>query len=389
MPSSRQMGLRVLTETAEIDAIAEDWRALEAACSDRLAYFQTHDWCRGWIETFCRDGGPCPHVRTVWRGERLVALWPLMIVESAGIRRLETLGEPHTQYCNVLIADGEDGAGAVALLLEEGLGDGCDVAVLRPVPATSPLARYGRDLPPISGYSNESSMLRLSDYGNSEDYWAGLGKLQKRNRNRRRNQLARRLGELSFSMVWPGDPRFSRLVETAVAMKRRWLTETNRLSAGFSMNGYERFLNGLCGDPTALSGACVSVLRAGERIVAVEIGFIHHRHYYAYIGGFDWELRDLSPGKVQMEMTVGWLIDHGIATYDLLPNPADYKASWSNHSVAVTGYAVPLTWKGRFYAASWLPTLRPALKRLWSRVPAAMQAASGFGRGALCLLLYV
>ncbi len=388
MSGRRQMSLRVLTDTAEIDAIAGDWRALEAACSDQLTYFQTHDWCRSWIATFCQDGGPRPHIRTVWRDERLVAVWPLMIVDGAGIRRLETLGEPHTQYCNLLLAEGERAAEAVALLLGSGFGDGCDVAVLRPVPSTSPLAPSMAHLPPIPGYSNESSMLDLSRFESSAAYWAGLGKLQKRNRNRRRNQLAR-LGELSFTVVWPGDAEFGELVDTAVAMKRRWLLETSRLSAGFAMTGYEDFLNGLSGDRKALSGACVSVLRAGERIVAVEFGFIHHRHYYAYIGGFDWALKELSPGKVQMEMTVGWLIDNGVQAYDLLPNPAEYKASWSNESVAMAGHALPLTWKGRFYAGSWLPTLRPALKRLWARVPVMAQAALGFGRGALCLLLYV
>ncbi len=388
MRERRQMSLRVLTGTAEIDAIAEDWRALEAACSDRLTYFQTFDWCRGWIETFCQPGGPRPHIRTVWMGERLVALWPLMIVDGPGIRRLETLGEPHSQYCNLLLADGENTSGAMTLLLDRDLGNGCDVAVLRPVPATSPLAPHLKHLPPIAGYSNEASVLNLSEYPNSEAYWAGLGKLQKRNRNRRRNQLAR-LGDLSFSVVWPDQEEFSTLVDTAVAMKRRWLVETNRLSAGFGMGGYETFLKGLGGSSAALSGACVSVLRAGDRVVAVEIGFIRHRHYYAYIGGFDWELKDLSPGKVQMEMTVGWLIDNGVAAYDLLPNPADYKASWSNHSVPAVGYALPKTWKGRFYAGSWLPTLRPALKRMWSHVPGMVQAAMGFGRGALCLLLYV
>src|SRR5690606_22574853 len=128
------------------------------------------------------------------------------------------------------------------------------------------------------------------------------------------NRLAR-LGELQFSMVWPGDPSFPVLVRACAAMKRQWLMETGRYSTGFGMKGYDDFLAGLSGDSETLSGACLSVLEADDRVVALELGFIKNHHYYAYLGGFDWALRDLSPGKVQMDMTVRWLVDHGIIAY--------------------------------------------------------------------------
>lgn len=387
MGSSERLHSRVLGTLADIDAIAEDWRGLAQHCADPLGYFQSYDWCRRWIETF--SSGHEPHVVTLWQGDLLVALWPGMIVDSPGLRRLETLGVPHSQYCGLLLRRGAVTPAEVAEVLGRHMRQsGCDVVVSRAVPQGSALAQVLADEPVVPGTDNVASWLDLSAFASAEAYMAQLGKLQKRNRNRRRNHLAR-LGELQFEVIWPGHPDFAPLVRQCTGMKRRWLDETGRMSVGFSMQGYDDFLARLEGDEDALSGACLSVLRAGERVVAMELGFLQRRHYYAYIGGFDWELRDLSPGKVQMECTVGWLIDHGATAYDLLINPADYKASWTSRSVAVSTRARALTWRGRVYASAWMPSVRPALKRLHGQLPGMVERVVGWLRPAVCLLLYV
>lgn len=379
---------RILGTLEEIEAIAEAWRGLEAHCADPLGYFQSYEWCRGWVEQF---GGKAAqtHVMTLWRGDVLIALWPRMVVQAAGIRRLETLGAPHSQYCGVLVRRGTVPMAEVTRHFNLATkAAGCDVAICRAVPAGTVLAEMISGKPKLAGADNVASMLDLSGFASPEDYVSGLGKLRKRNRNRRRNHLAR-LGALSFEVIWPDHPDFADLVRRCTDMKRRWLAETGRFSSGFSMKGYEDLLAGLPGDAQGLSGACLSVLRAGERVVALELGFIRQRHYYAYIGGFDWELCDLSPGKVQMDFTVGWLIEHGAEAYDLLINPAEYKTSWTNKSVKVTVQAQALSWKGRVYASAWLPSVRPALKRLNGKLPALMERIASILRPAACLLLYV
>ena len=88
--------MRILASLDEIEAVAAQWRALEDRCADPMAYFQSYDWCRNWIAHYGGDGRHQPHVATLWRGERLMALWPLAIAPG-GIRRLVTLGAPHSQ----------------------------------------------------------------------------------------------------------------------------------------------------------------------------------------------------------------------------------------------------------------------------------------------------
>jgi CelD/BcsL family acetyltransferase involved in cellulose biosynthesis len=383
--------IRIVTSLAAMDEIGAAWQALGERCDNPLTYFQSFSWCRGWVETFAAEGkAPRPFIVTAWRGRELVAIWPLMISAApGGVRRIETLGEPLSQYCNILYdAERMDDDVAQALIAPLLRPENCEIAVLNAIPETSPLARALAFFPPLDAYENQSSILDLSVFESSAHYLAGLGKVQKRNRNRRRNKLAR-LGALRLDVIWPDHPHFADLVRLGVTMKRRWIAETGRYSAGFSMTGIDQFLARLSGCPKAREGACLSVLRAGERVVSLELGFLLRRHYYSYMGSFDWDLRDLSPGKIQMEMTVCWLIDNGIEAYDLLANPAEYKQSWSNREISLKAFALPLSWRGRLYAGTWLTRLRPALKRLWGAAPLALRrmlnACQGFGYLVPCM----
>ena len=156
-------------------------------------------------------------------------------------------------------------------------------------------------------------------------------------------------------------------------MKRVWLAETGRMHAGLLASGTDSFFAGLPGSEKEREGAMLSVLSAGGKPIAIELGFLRGGHYYAYLGAFDWNLRHLSPGKVQMESTVCWLIEHGIEAYDLLTNAADYKESWSNRSENLGTFAQPFSWKGRIYAEAWMPTLRPIIKRMYYAVPGSIR----------------
>ena len=387
MSAGHHFQTRVLCTLEQIEQIAQAWSELETVCGDPLAFFQSYDWCRNWVAQFCTDGGRTPYVVTVWQGEMLVALWPRMIVESLGLKRLETLGVPHTQYCGLLIHPEMRNAGEVAQCLNAAVqNSGCDDLLSRAVLSDSAL-----DLVVGEGHepeANVASMLDLSGFSSAQDYTDQLGKRQRRNRNRRRNHLAR-LGELHFDVLWPDDEQFGAMVEQCVAMKRRWLKETAKFSTGFAMSGVEAFLQSLDGDASKPAGACLSVLRAGDQVVAMELGFILQGHYYAYLGGFDWSLRHLSPGKVQMEFTVAWLIEHDVVHYDLLINPAEYKMSWTNTEIRVALQVEALSWRGRFYVTAWLQNFRPMLKRVHARLPATFERIRAWLQPAACLLLYV
>ena len=376
---------RVLRDLAAMDDAAKAWRALEARAADPLSYFQGYDWCRRWIAAFGSDR--CrPQIHTLRQGDRLLAVWPLMLCGGA-FKRLRVLGAPHTQYANMLVDPALGLPEAGRLLLPAVRQErGHDVALFDNVPESAALARLLAPLAPLSGCANGAAMLDLSGFGTPGDYLAALSKTQRRNRNRRRNLLARQ-GELAFEVLFPEDAGFEPAVRTCGAFKRAWLAETGRRSSGFDFAGFDAFLASLGGSRGGRSGACLSVLTAGGRLVAGELGFLHHGHYYAYLGAFDWTLRDASPGKTQMDMTVCWLIEQGAATYDLLGNPADYKESWSNRTLRLETYAIPENLAGRTYADLWTARLRPGLKRLYETMPHQLRRLARFGQSVGLFLM--
>src|SRR5690606_29298048 len=100
-----------------------------------------------------------------------------------------------------------------------------DVALLEGVPDGSALAEALTGTTPLAGCSNTAAILDLTVFSRPEDYTAGLSKTQRRNRNRRRNLLARE-GALSFAVLFPGDPGYAAALDECVQQKRLWLTET-------------------------------------------------------------------------------------------------------------------------------------------------------------------
>ncbi|HEX2147296.1 MAG TPA: hypothetical protein VHG11_06530, partial [Pseudorhizobium sp.] len=110
-------------------------------CGDRLTYFQSFDWCRSWVAAFAgKPATPRFRIEMVWRGGELIAIWPLMVQSVAGIRVLQNLGAPHSQYCNLLCDDALLVETITAGLLSRIEAEPeCDVAVFHPVPQRTKL----------------------------------------------------------------------------------------------------------------------------------------------------------------------------------------------------------------------------------------------------------
>jgi hypothetical protein len=200
---------------------------------------------------------------------------------------------------------------------------GCDAIAFDLVPVPSPLVAIMPRKAKVSGYDNQSSSLDLAQFADAEAFFESQGD----KRRRKRPQAPQPAGEAGrraeFRVVWPGSDEFAGLVHACVEMKRRWLAETGRISRGFAIEGYDRFLASLSGDEQGREGAVAFVLEAAGRPVAIEVSMIRNRHLYAYVGGFDWELNKFSPGKVQMEATVCWCIENGIGhmIFSAMPLP--------------------------------------------------------------------
>lgn len=371
------ISVKVYTRLEDIGRLAPYWRQLECRCPEPFTYFQSYDWCRTWLDTFTASASHerKPHIVAVWRDGRLAALWPGMVTSGlSGTRTITVLGAPHSQYSTALYDPALlDGAVVKALsqsLLEVGAGD---VLCLSAIPECSLLgsivARTDQGT-----QDNCTAVLDLAAYTSWEHYLTTLSGDHRRKRNQRRNKLGR-CGELTFRAVHPGEADYRELLVACLTWKRQWLAETGRYSQGLSVNGHDAFLARLNGERAGPSGAVLFALEVSGRPVAIEFGFLHSHSYYAYLGSFDWELRAYSPGKVAMEMCQRWLIEKGFKSYDLLGNPAEYKATWSNRTIPLASASHSFSLKGHLIGTVWTSQVKPGLKRLYGSLPQGLRRA--------------
>jgi CelD/BcsL family acetyltransferase involved in cellulose biosynthesis len=360
-----------------MQAIADHWRGLERRSTAPFVWFQTFDWCQNWV--LSHAGPRCrPLVFLLWDSGRLAGVWPLMRVQTAiGVTVLRNLGDPHTQYAGMLTESGGlTAAQAQALRTAFMATEGTDTALIGLLPEASPLNAVLPRRTAMAELRNEAAYLDLAAFGNAEAFLASRSKGQRRSRRRAMSHLSDR-GPVELKVLRPGDPDFAPLLHRCIKFKNVWLTQTGRISAGLEYTEHAQFLAGLPRAPVGPDGPYLFAMMAGHSPVAIEIGFLRQGHYYSYIGGFDWSLRNLSPGKMQMEMTVCWLIANGVRSYDLLANPSGYKQDWSNRTLALVGHVVDFTPRGAAYSALWLRRLRPAIKRMFEAIPSDVRIGIG------------
>ena len=366
IPESRQVDC--LRSLAEAEAFAPAWRELEDGHATSLDWFQTSGWCLNWLRHLGHEG-IAPRILVLRDGGEAIAVWPLMIeTERFGLRILRSLGDPHTQYSGILCRNGTLEPAHVELLRSALLSlVDADAAVIKLVPADSPLARVLPAGSCIEALGTSASVLSLAGFRTAADYVARLSKARRRSRSRRSKGLAER-GTVSFRALQPDHPDYARILTRAMAFKKSWLARTGRVSLGLSMPGHAAFLAGIGNGPVLFE------LAVNGETIAAELGFLRNRHYYSYLGSFDWAWRDLSPGKAQMDQALEWLIAQGAEAYDLLAHRTSYKDSWSDTEIPLHGHVVEITTRGAIYARCWINTARPALKRAMSSIPEEYRA---------------
>lgn len=358
-----------LRSLAEMDAWASAWRELDASSSAPHRYFQSHDWCHNWLVNH-GNAKLSPLVVLLLRGTRLVAVLPLMRVRCfAALSVLRSLGEPHTQYGNVLTRNGvltcdEITAMQVVLFRESG----ADSIIVNYVPDGSPLTQILGASTRASELHNRAAQFDLQEFKSPQDYRSSLSKSRRRARRKAEAALSE-FGEVRLEILRPGDTGHAAAVAHCVALKKNWIKHTGRIGAGLDYEGHARFLSALPATATR-EGGIVFVLKAGPIAVASEVGFLQDGHYYSYLGSFMWSLRHASPGTLQIELALEWLMDNGARTFDFLGNPMQYKAQWSNREVALSCHIHNLTRAGRLYTSLWVRRIRPRLKTLYHHLPA-------------------
>src|SRR5688572_1417654 len=97
----------LVTDPAAFETLEPEWDALFAEAGRPTQVFQTFawnwHWCRHYLDRPSRSRSQLAII-TGRQHERLVLVWPLVLERIAGLRRLAWMGDPVSQYGDILAA---------------------------------------------------------------------------------------------------------------------------------------------------------------------------------------------------------------------------------------------------------------------------------------------
>lgn len=375
-----QWKIQTLTSPSELRTLEREWRDLETRINDPLTYFQGYDWCATWSNQFvaAQPGLNCKirgmQVYAVRRDGKLAAVLPFAIYrkwDAVDVARL--LGAPFCEYGNVLLdreAFRSEELPVLWRMITAQLD--ADVVAVDDFPEHSPLIDLIGKERVIPSAAEYSSLIDLSQFADWEAYTASLSKSARRNRKKRYNKLAK-AGNLQLSVSAGGSESFKALFDRAQRLKVAWLRQAGLRDSTLSCPNFGKFISALPGDTLKPDGAIAAGLFLDNVPLAIEIGFCKGRHYFSYLGAFDPQYAEYSPGKVQIEEMLKWALENGITHYDLLGNPSQYKADWSNRTVGLFSYRTGLRPLGALYCLGTNARSRKALKGLFETLPISVR----------------
>lgn len=349
-PAAFARRVDILRTLADVEAIEAEWRALEAATPETTG-FQSFDWCHAWMRADA-SGRDRWRIVAVRDGARLVALWPLERSRMLGARVLRWLGEPWTQYGDVLVADDRSRLEHLATGWRE-IASWTDIDLVK-------LGRVRVDsaLSALPGLSGRTIVHREgAPFIDLPRRQAGPTKAM-----RARCRKLEAMGPVRFDIV-TGPAERRDCVAQAVAFKTAWLHSRGLASSGLSHAGLDALMASLADSGSLVIGR----LRVGEEVAALELGFRANRTFRSLLGSHDERFAQGSPGHQLIGHMVEWCRAERLAAYDLMV-PADaYKRQWANDEMVVHDHLVSVRWRGRI-ARAWYEG-RPGLKGMYLRLP--------------------
>ncbi|MGI6852717.1 GNAT family N-acetyltransferase [Mesorhizobium sp. 1B3] len=300
-----------------LQALARQWWDLWGR-SPAATPFLTPAWMLPWWQQFAPG-----HLRTVavLRGSHLVGLAPLYL-EQDGVRaRLMPLGIPVSDYLDVLVDPSCQGESAALLMdsilalrwdrfeLEELLEEATAWNLPCPSAASSETGRQGR-----------CPVLYLDCAEDLE----GAVPSRRRRQLRRALRAAKRRGETA--------------IQRAECSPRDFLDHLFRLHRACWERRGE---GGVLWDPAvqafhrkALPGLAKAglarcyLVRIDDAVVGAYYGFLSGSKAYAYIGGFDPDFAEESPGSILIGHALAEAVREGATEFHFLRGGEAYKYSW-------------------------------------------------------------
>lgn len=366
--------LQTIEVVGDIDAIKDEWRQFQAAAAG--GPHDSWEWNEAWLKS---AGAACDPLIVTGRDASggLLFLLPLTICLRSGVRVLEWLSSEQGNYASGLfhptawqefdLPRGEELMSRVTAALPP-----IDVIHLSDQPDT-----LGEQLNPLGGIpgvpcASPGHILPLSA-GWEAHYEAQFSSKQ---RSRLRN-LERQLKAHDPVVIEDVTDATRRLVflDGMIAEKQEWFAEKG-IPDFFAKPGMREFFRGLActHDIGSEPRLRIFILRAGDDVVATNIGMQFQNRFYGLIASTtSGPLRRYGPGRLLFLKMVECLSAEGLQLIDCGAGEDPDKLKWCTAKRERFHAIAPLTAKGSIYAAA----LKVAInsKRQIKQTPAAWKLA--------------
>lgn len=364
--------LELAADMAAFDALEPEWEDLFARSAASHQLFQSFAWNRVWARHYieCGPGGEklSPAVITGRRNGRLVLVWPLVVWRASGLRHVTWMGEPASQYGDVLVERGP--------ATEAELRRSWRYALDRLSPDVVTLRKVREDasvLPLMSAIGAHRTACHAAPYLDLECAASFRAYEQRYSTKARKNRrrLMRRLvekGTIGFVHVGHG-PEAAKLTAKALELKRAWLDDRNVVASALRDNRILALFEEFVSVPRRGAAARVFALTRDGQPIAIMVAICHAGRLAGHVFAYDVRGEASGAGVLLLEDIVRHAFRERFSVLDLMA-PADaYKLDWADAAVPVCDWAVALSLEGRIYRRLYLELMKEPLKRLAGALP--------------------
>ena len=365
-----RLGLGIVSSRAGFHALEAEWTSLFERAGQPQQVFLQYNWLWHWLEHFFAEGQVADRSLLIITGRiagRLSLVLPLLHERRLGVGCIGWMGDPVSQYGDVLMEDGPEADRLLELALDHIRLLGADLLHLRKVRADSRLAPMLQKRGAQITDCLEAPCLDLCNAPDYASYERRYDSRERKNRRRQRRRLAEQ-GVLS-SERHREDPGHGQAVAGLIAMKQAQLRSRGKLSRAYSNDGFARFMTAVATAAERPVGFRLAQLKLDGSTVAGSISFVAKGHCAAHVTVYDPAFERCGPGSLLLEDSLKASMLEGVSTYDLLAPGAAYKRGWADRSVAVCDYAMPLTARGRLYQAGYISFVYRGTRQIAERLP--------------------
>ena len=351
--------IRIVTDRSGFDGLEADWTALFARAGRPDQLFQSFNWLWHWSNHFL-DGTRALSIVTGWSAGRLVMVWPLVRRRRFGVTIVSWMGEPASQYGDVLVEPGPLAAAMIRQGLTSLLAAGFDVAVLRKTRRTSPLSALLAE----TGLSTGSDQAPYLNLAGAKSF-AEVEKVFSPKERSSRRRLMRRLEEAGpVDLVEDASGEAARdLVRSAFVFKTQGLEQRGRYSPALGDPAMLAFFVEAMTSVERPVGAMINAVLCGGRTVGVALSLTCKGEGFGHILAHDTGFERQGVGVILAEQIFRSAHRRGLARFDMLAPAEEFKLKWASGAVGLDDWSIPLTTRGALFVHLWIGRLRPSLKR--------------------------